>query len=168
MAPDATAQCLGAAEGFADDFFWSRWRFEISVFDLVSEGRGERLNETMERGKIVTIAALDGLLDAVIARDQDRVGSTHLGEVPGGVGIAPPFRQPSVKGLTAGKHRSQRFRILSAGDSCEVTEKEGEIDLLGAEEIETLPDELHWRLRWEAAFGAEAGDVLAAESRRIR
>ena len=31
---------LGAAESFVDDFFWSRWRFEISVFDLFSVGRG--------------------------------------------------------------------------------------------------------------------------------
>ncbi len=31
---------LGAAESFVDDFFWSWWRFEISVFDLVSVGRG--------------------------------------------------------------------------------------------------------------------------------
>ena len=31
---------LGAAKSFVDDFFWSRWRFEISVFDLVSIGRG--------------------------------------------------------------------------------------------------------------------------------
>ena len=31
---------LGAAKSLVDDFFWSRWRFEISVFDLVSIGRG--------------------------------------------------------------------------------------------------------------------------------
>ena len=31
---------LGAAKRLVDDFFWSRWRFEISVFDLVSIGRG--------------------------------------------------------------------------------------------------------------------------------
>jgi len=30
---------LGAAESFVDDFFSSRWRFEISVFDLVNVGR---------------------------------------------------------------------------------------------------------------------------------
>ena len=31
---------LGAAKSLVDDFFWSRWRFEISVFNLVSIGRG--------------------------------------------------------------------------------------------------------------------------------
>ena len=31
---------LGAAESFVDDFFWSWWRFEISVFNLVSVGSG--------------------------------------------------------------------------------------------------------------------------------
>ena len=31
---------LGAAESFVDDFFWSWWRFEISVFNLISVGRG--------------------------------------------------------------------------------------------------------------------------------
>ena len=31
---------LGAAKGFVDDFFRSRWRLEISVFDLVGVGRG--------------------------------------------------------------------------------------------------------------------------------
>ena len=31
---------LGAAKSLVDDFFWSRWRLEISVFDLVSIGRG--------------------------------------------------------------------------------------------------------------------------------
>ena len=31
---------LGAAKSLVDDFFWSRWRFEISVFDLVNIGRG--------------------------------------------------------------------------------------------------------------------------------
>ena len=55
---------LGAAKSFVDDFFWSRWRFKISVFDLVSVGRGERIDETVERGTVATIGALDGLLDA--------------------------------------------------------------------------------------------------------
>ena len=31
---------LGPTESFVDDFFWSWWRFEISVFDLVSVGSG--------------------------------------------------------------------------------------------------------------------------------
>ena len=60
---------LGATESFVDDFFWSRWRFEISVFDLVSVGRGQRVDETVERGEVAIIGALDGLLDSVITRD---------------------------------------------------------------------------------------------------
>ena len=60
---------LGTTEGFVDDFFWSRWRFEISVFDLVSVGRGQRVDETMERGEVAIIGALDSLLDLVITRD---------------------------------------------------------------------------------------------------
>ena len=101
--------------------------------DLLSVGRGQGIDETVERGKVATIGALDGLLDAVIARDKDRVGSAHVGEAHGGVGFATPFCEPLCKRLTAGKHRRKRCRILSAGDTCEVTEKEGEIDLLGAE-----------------------------------
>ena len=60
---------LGTAESFVDDFFWSWWRFEISVFDLVSVGRGQRVDETVERGEVAIIGALDGLLDSVITRD---------------------------------------------------------------------------------------------------
>ena len=60
---------LGAAKSFVDDFFWS-WRcFEISVFDLVSVGRGQRVDETGEQGEVAIIGALDGLLDSVITRD---------------------------------------------------------------------------------------------------
>ena len=60
---------LGAAKSFVDDFFWS-WRcFEISVFDLVSVGRGYRIDETVKLGKVASIGALDGLLDAVVARN---------------------------------------------------------------------------------------------------
>ena len=124
---------LGAAKSFVDDFFWSRWRFKISVFDLVSVGRGERIDETVEQGTVATIGALDGLLDAVIARNEDRVGGTHVGEVLGGIGFATPSGEPFLKRLTAGKHRRKRFRILATGDTCQLTEKEGEIDLLGAE-----------------------------------
>ena len=60
---------LGATESFVDDFFWARCRFEISVFDLVSVGRGQRVDETVERGEVAIIGALDGLLDSVITRD---------------------------------------------------------------------------------------------------
>ena len=60
---------LGTTESFVDDFFWSRWRFEISVFDLVSVGRGQRVDETVEQGEVAIIGALDGLLDSVITRD---------------------------------------------------------------------------------------------------
>jgi hypothetical protein len=116
-----------------DDFFWSRWRFEVSVFGLVSVGRGQGIDETVERGKVAAIGVLDGLFDAVIARDQDRVGSAHIGEAHGGVGFAAPFGEPWRKQLTAGKHRLDRCGILSAGDTRKVTEKEGEIDLVGAE-----------------------------------
>jgi hypothetical protein len=38
--PEKPKLGLGATESFVDDFFWSRWRFEISVFDLVTIGRG--------------------------------------------------------------------------------------------------------------------------------
>ena len=38
--PEKPKLGLGATESFVDDFFWSRWRFEISIFDLVSIGRG--------------------------------------------------------------------------------------------------------------------------------
>ena len=158
---------LGAAESLMDDFFWPRWRFEVGVFDLISVGRGQGIDETVERGKVATVRALDGLLDAVIARDQDGVGSAHVGEAHGGVGFPPPLGEPLSKSLSAGKHRRERCRILSAGDTCEVTEKEGEIDLLGAEQVETFLNERDGRLRWETEFGAEAGDVLAPESLRI-
>ena len=158
---------LGAAKRFVDDFVWSGWRFEISVFDPLGVGRGQRIDETVERSKVATVAALDRLLDAVIARDEDRVGSPHVSEVLGGVRFATPCGKPFFEGLTAGKHRRKRFGIVSLGDTCEVTEKEGEIDRLGAQEIETFLDELDGCLRRETKFGAEAGDVLAAESLRI-
>ena len=124
---------LSAAERFVDDLFWSRWRFEISVFDLLSVRRGERIDETVKRGKVAAIGALDGLLDAVIARDQDRVGGAHVGEMRGGVGLATPCGEPFFKSLTAGKHRGQRVSIVSASDTCELTEEEGEIDCVSAE-----------------------------------
>ena len=60
---------LGTAERFVDDFFWSWWRFEISVFDLISVRRGQSIDETVELGKVASIGALDGLLDAVVARN---------------------------------------------------------------------------------------------------
>lgn len=77
---------LGAAESFVNDFLWSWWCFQISVFDLVNVGLGERFDETVKRGKIATISALDGLLDAVIARNTDRVSGAHVGEVLVGIG----------------------------------------------------------------------------------
>jgi len=60
---------LGTAESFVDDFFWPWWRFEISVFGLISVGRGERIDKTVKLGKVASIGALDGLLDAVVARN---------------------------------------------------------------------------------------------------
>ena len=60
---------LGAAKSFVDDFFWPWWCFEISVFNLVSVGRGYRIDETMKLVKVASIGALDGLLDAVVARN---------------------------------------------------------------------------------------------------
>ena len=80
----------------------------------------------MERGEVVTGGALDGLLDAMITRNQDRVGGAHVGEVPVGIGFATPFGEPCCERLTAGKHCSHRFRGVSAGDTGEVTEKERE------------------------------------------
>ena len=56
---------LGAAKRFVDDFFWSRWRFKISVFDLVSVGRGERIDE-IERIVTEWTARLER--DEVLAR----------------------------------------------------------------------------------------------------
>src|ERR1051326_7495351 len=108
-----------------DDFFWSRWHFEVSILRLLRVRRGQGIDETVERGKVATVRAVDGLLDAVIARDQDRVGSAHVGEAHGGLGFATPFGEPLSKSLTAGKHCRKCCRILSAGDTCEVTEKEG-------------------------------------------
>ena len=150
-----------------DDFFWSRRRFEIGVFALIGVGRSQGIDETMERSIVATIRAPDGLLDAVITRDQDRVGGAHASEVRGGAGFATPLRKPFFKWLTYGKHRSKRLRIFSAGDSGEATEKEGEINLLGTEQIETFLYELVGGLGWKAEFGAESSDVLAAESLRI-
>src|ERR1035437_3018171 len=60
---------LSAAESLMDDFIRLRGRFEVSVFGLLSVGRGQGIDETVERGKVATVAALDGLLNAVIARD---------------------------------------------------------------------------------------------------
>ena len=80
------------------------------------------------------------------------------------IGFATPFGEPGFKRLTTAKHRSKRLRILSAGNTCELTKKEGEIDRLGAQQIETFVDELDWGLTWEAKFRAEVGDVLAVKS----
>ena len=85
----------------------------------------------MERGEVSTVGTLDGLLDAVIARDEDGVGSAHVSEVLRWVGFATPCGEPFLKSLTAVKHCRKRFRILSAGDTCEVTEKECKVDPLG-------------------------------------
>ena len=103
---------LGAAKRFVDNFIWSQWHFEVNIFDLVSVGCGERIDETVKWGKVTTIGALDGLLDAVVARDSDRVGSAHVGEVLNGIGFATPFGEPFFKRLTAGKHRSQCFGVI--------------------------------------------------------
>jgi hypothetical protein len=60
---------LSAAESFANDFFRPRWLFEISVFSALRVGLSQGISETVERGKVSTIGALDGMLDAVIAWD---------------------------------------------------------------------------------------------------
>ena len=127
-----------------DNLFWPRGCFEICVFDLLGVGCGEPIDEAVEQGEVATVGALDGLLDAVITRDSDRVGSAHVGEVLGGIGLITPFGEPFSERLTAGKHRSKRVRILAASDTREVPEEEGEIDLLGAKQIETLFDQLSW------------------------
>ena len=121
------ASGLGAAESFVDDFFRPRWRFEIGVFDLFGVGRSQGIHQTVEWSKVADISALDRLLHTVIARDQDRVGAAHRREVPGGVSIPMPFGKPLFERLAAGKHHGERFRVFSAGDSCEMTEKEREI-----------------------------------------
>ena len=129
---------LGPAESLVDNFFWPRWRFKVGVFDLFSVGRGQGIDETVERGKIASIGALDGLVHSMIARGEHRVGRAHVGEVPGGVGFPLPRGEPFFKRLAAGKHCSKRSRIPSAGDACEVTKEEGEIDLLKGEQIGTI------------------------------
>ena len=123
---------LGAAESLMDDFFWPRWHFEVSVFLLLGVGRGQGIDQTVEWGEVSTVCALDGLLDAVIAWDQDGVGSAHVGEARSAVGFAMPSGEPLSKSPTVGKHRRERRRILSAGDTREIAEKEGEIDVLGS------------------------------------
>ena len=127
------ASGLGAAESFLDDFFRPRWRFEVSVFDLFGVGRGQGIHQTVEWNKVADICTLDRLLHTVIARDQDRVGAAHRREVPGGVSFPTPFGEPLFESLAAGKHHGKRFRVFSAGDSCEMTEKEREIYLLDVE-----------------------------------
>ena len=77
-----------------NDFIGLRWRFEVGVFGLLGEGFGQGIDEAVERGKVATIAALDGLLNAVIARDQDGVGSAHVGEARPGLGFSAPFGEP--------------------------------------------------------------------------
>ena len=121
---------LGAAESFVNDFLWSWWCFQISVFDLVNVGIGERFDETVKRGEVTTIGTLDCLLYAVIARNSDRVSGAHVGEVPVGIGYATPFREPCFERLTVPEHCGKHLGTLSAGDTCEVTEKEGKIDYL--------------------------------------
>ena len=51
----------------------------------------------------------------------------------GWIGFATPYGEPFLKRLTTAKHRGKRLRILSGGDTCELTEKESEIDRLGAQ-----------------------------------
>ena len=124
---------LGAAKRFADDFFWSWWRFEISVFDLLGVRRSERIDETVERCKVATIGTLDGLFDAVVAWDQYRVGRAHVDKLGSGAGLATPSGEPLNNSLSAREHCLKYLRVLSTGDTCEMSKEEGKINLLGVQ-----------------------------------
>ena len=82
----------------------------------------------------------------------------------GEIRLLAPSSQPSRKRLPTGKHRGQGFSVFSTGHPRELTEKEGEIDLLGVKEIETLCSDLGWGLRWQTELGPEASDVSVVES----
>ena len=71
--------------------------------------RGRRRDTEETERSLAAIGALDGVLDAVITRNQNRVGSAHAGKVLGGASFAAPFGEPFFERLTGGKHRSKRF-----------------------------------------------------------
>src|SRR3972149_7140840 len=104
---------LGPAESLVNDLFRLRRGFQIGVFGLLGGGRGQRVGQTVERGIVLTIGALDRLLDSMISRNQDRIGGAHPG-VTGGIGCALPIREPLPQTVAVAKNRGQRLRIPAA------------------------------------------------------
>ena len=125
-----TQTVLGAAERLVNDFFWSRGRFKIRVFDLFSVRRGQGIDEAVERDKVAAIGTLNGLVHPMIPRNENGVGTAHVGKALDEAGFSAPLPEPFLKRLTAGKHLRKRLRVFSTGDLCQVAEEQGEVDLL--------------------------------------
>ena len=119
------AAALGAAERLVDDFFWSRWRFKVRVFDLFGVWCRQSIDETVEPREVAPIGTVDGLLHSMVARDQDRVGSAHVGEVPGGVGVLTPPGEPFLERLAVRTQRPKPWSISPSGDALALSEKMG-------------------------------------------
>ena len=131
----------GATKCFGHPFFGFGRGFEVGEIGVFREGFRQGIDQAMERCEVVLIAGLDGLFDAVIARDANGVGVLHGGESPLGLGQFRPAIQPCFAG---GFFRpvGEKFRFGFPGrDPGEVAEKEREIDLLRAHLRECRFDE---------------------------
>ena len=68
---------LRSAERGADNFTRKRRVFVLGEFRSWIEWMLQGIMEAMEEGEVTSVTSLDRLFDAMIARNEDRVHSTH-------------------------------------------------------------------------------------------
>ena len=72
--------CLRATIRFQNDLVGLRWALELVVRTSLLVGICQSLGETMKGSVIAFPSRVDGLLDAVVARNEDGVMPTHRGD----------------------------------------------------------------------------------------
>lgn len=163
--PPHSRRRLGAAEGGGDDLIGGGPGFVGGEFFGLFEGVSEGGLEGLEWGEVSAIAGLDDFFHAVIARDANGVGGAHLGEVGLVVSDFFPEGEPVLRGFWVVEEGEEvAFAVgLIGGVAGEVTEEEGEVDLLVGEEFEGGADEVGIGFGGDAELGAETRVVVTTE-----
>ena len=67
----------GAAERFGHAFFGCGGQFQIGVVGILVKRAGQCVDQSMEGSEVILVTGLNGLLDAVVARNEDGIGRAH-------------------------------------------------------------------------------------------